>query len=93
MSDFSLNDVNEAKRRVREMQNRAREFTSEQPPPAPQHTDEKAGQSQGLGVDFGDLFGNLFSNNDSSLILAIILILSREKADNMLILALLYILL
>lgn len=92
MADFSSNDINEAKRRVREMQQRAREYTND----TVSERDDlpiKNVASQQNGNIFGDIFGNLSSSNDSSLILAIILILSREKADNMLILALLYILL
>ncbi len=105
MADFSSNDINDAKRRVEEMRNRARRFVD-----SPQdnqsdnqfnnadNTDNKeksnpppAGSSLFSGL--GDILGRLSSNDDSSLILALILILSREKADNMLILALLYILL
>lgn len=92
MADFSSNDINEAKRRVREMQQRAREYTNDT---ASEQNDLPINDvtPQQKGNIIGDIFGNLSSSNDSSLILAIILILSREKADNMLILALLYILL
>lgn len=98
MSDFSSNDINEAKRRVKEMQNRARSF-SEQSPPV-ENTSEKENNNENKSAEnssFGlfDILGDLTSSDDSSkgLILALILILAREKADNMLILALLYILL
>ena len=111
MADFSAADINEAKRRVREMQSRARAFvpdnhTSSTEPPqknsdAPQRSKpQNSSDSGGNGTPFGlsglfESFGLGGSNTsgDSSLILALILILSREKADNMLILALLYILL
>ena len=112
MADFSAADINEAKRRVREMQSRARAFvpdnqnTSSAEPPqknsdAPQRSKpQNSSDSGGNGTPFGlpglfESFGLGGSNTsgDSSLILALILILSREKADNMLILALLYILL
>lgn len=105
MADFSASDIDEAKRRVREMRNRAQNFVNRseetQNNSAPQ--DEPKGQSQsdnapnrerGGGSDFmASLFGDMFKSDDSALILALVMILSREGADNMLILALLYILL
>lgn len=87
MPDFSTNDVNEAKRRVREMQSRAREYVNE-----PEIHQNDVNEVNSV-LNLGDSLGSLFSSSDSALILAIILILSREGADNMLILALLYILL
>ena len=112
MADFSAADINEAKRRVREMQSRARAFVPDNqntaPPESPQEKSDAPQGSKpqnaadsganagpfglsGLFESFG--LGGSNSSGDSSLILALILILSREKADNMLILALLYILL
>lgn len=100
MPDFSPNDINDARRRVREMRDRARSYVGE--PQQEQNEKETKEKEKNEAPpqnnnDFfgglGDIFGRLSSNEDSSLILALILILSREKADNMLILALLYILL
>lgn len=89
MPHFNENDINEAKRRVLEMQNRVskivgdkadaqqavNERTSEQPPEKEESKDEKSDDKSFL------------------VILALILLLSHEKADNTLILALLYLLL
>lgn len=101
MADFSSNDINDAKRRVEEMRNRARSYIDSPQDNQSKNTDntgntEKSnppptGNSPLAGL--GDIFNKLSFNDDSSLILALVLILSREKADNMLILALLYILL
>lgn len=91
MSDFSPNDINDAKRRVEEMRRRAREFSEQEqnevnpPPIKPQNDNPLSSVLSSFGI------GKM--SDDSSLILAIILILSREGADSMLILALLYILL
>lgn len=91
---FSDNDINEAKRRVREMQNRARELTEEQPKinnnPAPQPFMPKQEDS-----DIKKTENKMDSEQDdksSWIILALILLLSKEEADSMLILALLYLL-
>lgn len=97
MADFSSNDINEAKRRVREMQERVKSY---QPSEAPheeknerkQESSEKNNDNSS-GFSIFNILGDLTSGEDKGLILALILILSREKADNMLILALLYILL
>lgn len=90
MSEFSSNDIFEAKKRVREMREKAKGFVDEKPKEEakPLITPPKKSDA---GI--GELLSGLLSNEDSSLILAIVLILAREKADNMLILALLYILL
>lgn len=108
MADFSSNDINDAKRRVEEMRNRARQFVdSPRDNQSGSNTDDNAdntvhpgasGQknsspSGGMFGGLGDIFSKISGSDDSSLILALVLILSREKADNMLILALLYILL
>ena len=92
MAEFSANDINEAKRRVRDMQSRARGFVYDSGGEEKKEPGEEK-QSENNGAGLSDLFSNIFSSGDSSLILALVLILSREKADNMLILALLYILL
>lgn len=105
MADFSSNDINDAKRRVEEMRNRARRFVDtprdNQSSNQSDNTDNKSNTennnpppSANNPLDgLGDIFSRLSTNDDTSLILALVLILSREKADNMLILALLYILL
>lgn len=92
MADFSLNDINEAKRRVQQMHDKAREYVDETPPAKEMPKLVNATNvKENNGI--GDMISSLFSSNDSSIILALVLILSHEKADNMLILALLYILL
>ena len=76
MAYFSENDINEAKKRVNDMQKRAKSLTND--------NDEK---SEALNEENKD------EKDDSSLIiLALIMLLSHEGADNMLILALLYLL-
>jgi len=91
MPSFSSSDINEAKRRVREMQERARAFSPPEPTPPPKQ--EPPPESPLFGLS--DFLGGIGEDGDAgrALVLALILILSREKADNMLILALLYILL
>ncbi|MBE6740897.1 MAG: hypothetical protein E7570_01195 [Ruminococcaceae bacterium] len=98
MPDFSYSDINEAKRRVKEMQDRAKSYTESNNTTHPEQTENKNSEKKGEQHSaFGlfDLLGDLSSGDDSSkgLILALIMILSKEKADNMLIFALLYILL
>lgn len=102
MAQFSDNDINEAKRRVWEMRNRASHYIEDSPgsaaekngrddaPPAGQSkAKEKAAESP-----ISSLF-NIGGDGDNSfiIILALIMILSKEGADNTLILALLYLLL
>lgn len=100
MSEFNSNDINDAKRRVEEMRKKANNYID-----APQN-EEKTFKNSSVKSDnkndsplsfLSDLTGSLFSSsgNDGSqgLILALILILSKEGADSKLILALLYILL
>ena len=96
--EFSSSDINEAKKRVQQMQERAKSFTEHKSSQENNKKEEKQKESESSSNNaFGlfDILGDLTSENDSSkgLILALILILAREKADNMLILALLYILL
>lgn len=87
MPMFSDSDISEAKRRVQEMQNRARQFTSnatenERIESLPQNDN----QIHFTPKETSD------SDKSSLVILALILLLSNEEADNMLILALLYLL-
>ena len=97
MAEFSQNDISEAKRRVKEMQERAKSYQSNYVPPINEKPNEQKRDENKSSSAFGlfDFLGDLTSGDDSSkgLILALILILAKEKADNMLILALLYILL
>lgn len=115
MPYFSESDINDAKRRVREMQNRANNFLSEEPKKnndgfnhQPQNNRQNADRTEenrksekifkegtensknGQG-SLLDLFGD--GDKSQLIILALIFVLSREGADNMLILALLYLLL
>lgn len=92
MSNFSSADINDAKRRVEEMRKKSLDYLSNDT------TIKKVNRANDLHKNpISDLFDGLISasNGDSSkgLILALVLILSREGADNTLILALLYILL
>jgi hypothetical protein len=98
MADFSSSDINEAKRRVREMQERAKSYSQgEQSPSLQEEKPKSESESASSASPFGvfDFLSDFMSGDDGSkgIILALILILAREKADNMLILALLYILL
>ena len=86
------------------MQDRARSYTEQSAPVTEQKAENESKTNDnnvsGKSADSSpfslfDILGDLTSGDDSSkgIILALILILAREKADNMLILALLYILL
>lgn len=90
MAYFSENDINEAKKRVSDMQKRARSLTSDNEKENKKTKDEKGEdeeKSEELKEEKSD------EKDDSALIiLALIMLLSHEGADNMLILALLYLL-
>lgn len=94
MAEFHTNDINEAKRRVEEMRKKSMDYVSDDN--SANVENHNKGQDSPLSF-LKDLTGGLFSSSadDSAfgLILALILILSKEGADNKLILALLYILL
>ena len=60
------------------------------PKPQPKPTPKQQNSQDGLGLELP--FGNLFKDKDSALILGLLLILYGEKADKMLLLALVYIL-
>lgn len=112
MANFSEADINDAKRRVREMQNRANNFVSEPKRnnndfnsfsqskrnnterKEEKHTNQKKSQQEEKEKGQKSIL-DLFADGDKSqlIILALIFVLSREGADNMLILALLYLLL
>lgn len=86
MAYFSENDINEAKKRVSDMQKRARSLTNDSEKEK-KIDDEKRVENEDLKAEKSD------EKDDSSLIiLALIMLLSHEGADNMLILALLYLL-
>lgn len=100
MSEFNSNDINDAKRRVEEMRKKANNYidTPQNEDKTYQNSSSKSDNKNDSPLSFlSDLTGSLFSSsgNDGSqgLILALILILSKEGADSKLILALLYILL
>lgn len=97
MNEFNSNDINDAKRRVEEMRKKANNYVDSNPCNDNQDKTEKENKNESPLSFLGDITGSLFSSSlkDSSagLVLALILILSKEGADNKLILALLYILL
>lgn len=99
MSEFNSNDINDAKRRVEEMRKKANNYidTTQNEDKTFKNSSAKSDNKNKSPLSFlSDLTGSLFSSdNDGSqgLILALILILSKEGADSKLILALLYILL
>ncbi len=100
MNEFNSNDINDAKRRVEEMRKKANDYID-----APQNKNtisnnsgNKSSNKPDSPLSFlSDITGSLFSSSKSDgsqgLVLALILILSKEGADSKLILALLYILL
>ena len=94
MAVFSDYEINEAKRRVREMQNKASSFVGDNESRVQNPTNEHAKKAVSTEPEEND---SKESNEkgDSSLfiILALIMLLSKEKADSSLIIALLYLLL
>lgn len=89
MAQFSESDIDAAKRRVQEMRNRATRFTDDF---ETENTDLKEND-----IPVGENKENTVNNEDKdksfAIILALIMLLSKEGADNKLILALLYLLL
>jgi hypothetical protein len=79
MAEFAYADINDAKRRVQEMKNKAREHAADTAKP------EKP--------DALELISRLSSNKDKALVLSVLYLLSHENADDALLLSLLYILL
>lgn len=98
MADYNSNDISDAKRRVEEMRKKAQGYVDtrvtekETGTPRPDRNVNEP-QPSFLTEVLGSLFSNQARDNSAGLILALILILSKEGADNKLILALLYILL
>lgn len=98
MAQFSSSDINDAKMRVQEMRRRAKNYVDDNDEsvennaskiqPMPQNNTNST-------VDSSEKISPAAQKEDDSfaLILALILVLSSENADSMLILALLYILL
>ncbi len=97
MSSYSSSDINDAKRRVEEMRKRSQDYIA--PSEKSKTTSSPPESKQNFASNpISDLLNGIFSGSDSGdgskgLILALILILSKEGADHSLILALLYILL
>ncbi len=86
----------EAIKRMREMNKKSTnpQQAAHPPKPPPKNTKSPSkGQSQSNGILFDLPFGNLLGDKDTALILGLLLILYGEKADRMLLLALVYILL
>ena len=98
MAQFSSSDINDAKMRVQEMRRRAKNYVDDNDEsvennaskiqPMPQNNTNST-------ADSSEKISPAAQKEDDSfaLILALILVLSSENADRMLILALLYILL
>ena len=90
---------NEFSRQQQDAINRMREMNKKstnpppdnnrRPPPKPQPKQQNSQDGSKLELPFG----NLFKDKDTALILGLLLILYGEKADKMLLLALVYILL
>lgn len=102
MAEYTNNDINDARRRVEEMRQKAKHYVDSPTENESRNTnaDESSQRKVQSSSDFGflgDIFSSLFSSNEDDnstpLLLALILILTKEGADSKLILALLYILL
>lgn len=86
MAQFTDNDINEAKRRVMDMRSKASQYTA---PQNKQVSTNNEYEKKDISTDITE------DEEDKSflIILALIMILSHENADNKLLLALLYLLL
>ena len=105
MAEFNESDIEAAKRRVREMRNRANRYMSDKPERESNssnddginRTSDRSSETNNSADDNAkkELGANDDKMQDKSLliILALIFILSKEGADSKLILALLYLLL
>jgi len=94
MAQFSESEINDAKRRVRDMKNRASRYVNDNgasAAPAPQIPYESQPQQEKQDEKADEDKNE--QENSFIIILALLLILSREGADNKLLLALLYLLL
>lgn len=98
MAQFSEADINAAKRRVQEMRNRASRFTGEETP-QPEPKREQTSRIKNKNTENPALSEKSDEKSDEEqdksffIILALIMLLSKEGADNTLIMALLYLLL
>ncbi len=98
MPQFSEEDINAAKRRVQEMRNRVSKFTAENTDTvsAAIPVEEKKSADNNMNISdtkTKDKDEEQDKNKYFFVILALIILLSKEGADNTLILALLYLLL
>ena len=91
MPYFSEQDINEAKKRVSDMQKRAEKLKNQENISENENgEDEKL--KENIEKNENETEENEEKDDSSLIILALIMLLSREGADNMLILALLYLL-
>ena len=98
MEDFTVEQINSAANRVREMQKRSAYAQNRTPPPekpkTPPPKAEKPTENNPFSKILGLLdFKNFSFDEESKLILGIILLLSSSQADELLILALVYVML
>lgn len=95
MPQFSESDINEAKRRVWEMRNRASHFVDDrqEAPPKTENKQQKVPPKQSEPPKPEQEKEDLPQDKSFFVILAMLMLLSKEGADNTLILALLYLLL
>lgn len=95
MPQFNENDINEAKRRVWEMRNRASHFVDDRQVTQPKTEEKQQGfqpeQTEPPASDQDQ--EDLPQDKSFFTILAVLMLLSKEGADQTLILALLYLLL
>lgn len=91
MPYFSEQDINEAKKRVNDMQKRAEKLKNQENISENENGEEEK-LKENTKKNESDIKENEEKDDSSLIILALIMLLSREGADNMLILALLYLL-
>lgn len=91
MPYFSEQDINEAKKRVNDMQKRAEKLKYQENTSENENGEEEK-LKENVKKNESEIKENEEKDDSSLIILALIMLLSREGADNMLILALLYLL-
>ena len=91
MPYFSEQDINEAKKRVSDMQKRAEKLKNQENISENENGEEEK-IKKNIKKNENEIEENEEKDDSSLIILALIMLLSREGADNMLILALLYLL-
>ncbi len=91
MPYFSEQDINEAKKRVNDMQKRAEKLKNQENISENENGEEEK-LKENVKKNESEIKENEEKDDSSLIILALIMLLSREGADNMLILALLYLL-